>query len=119
MPLLLYFFFWYLGNYYYNITNKLALNAPRGVWDACLFVCRLLISPPRVAPRSISLGPSARSPSRVSHFVSAHSASRSRIRALCLSAWRRTRRESDPGREGNENTSVSSSRRPAALPDSR
>jgi solute carrier family 35 protein E1 len=29
--LLAYFFFWYLGNYYYNITNKLALNAAGGV----------------------------------------------------------------------------------------
>jgi len=28
--LLAYFFFWYLGNYYYNITNKLALNAAGG-----------------------------------------------------------------------------------------
>merc|ERR1719361_2781967 len=25
VALLSYFFFWYLGNYYYNITNKLAL----------------------------------------------------------------------------------------------
>uniref|UniRef100_A0A7S3JXR7 Sugar phosphate transporter domain-containing protein n=1 Tax=Aureoumbra lagunensis TaxID=44058 RepID=A0A7S3JXR7_9STRA len=30
IALLLYFFFWYLGNYYYNITNKLALNAAGG-----------------------------------------------------------------------------------------
>ncbi|KAJ8598219.1 hypothetical protein CTAYLR_005526 [Chrysophaeum taylorii] len=30
IPLLLYFFFWYLGNYYYNISNKLALNAAGG-----------------------------------------------------------------------------------------
>jgi len=29
--LLAYFFFWYLGNYYYNITNKLALKAAGGV----------------------------------------------------------------------------------------
>jgi len=29
--LLGYFFFWYLGNYYYNITNKLALTASGGV----------------------------------------------------------------------------------------
>merc|ERR1719343_1588736 len=28
--LLAYFFFWYLGNYYYNITNKLALKAAGG-----------------------------------------------------------------------------------------
>ncbi|CAK0852167.1 unnamed protein product, partial [Prorocentrum cordatum] len=28
--LLAYFLFWYLGNYYYNITNKLALNAAGG-----------------------------------------------------------------------------------------
>jgi len=28
--LLAYFAFWYLGNYYYNITNKLALNAAGG-----------------------------------------------------------------------------------------
>lgn len=30
VPLLLYFFFWYVGNYYYNITNKLALKAAGG-----------------------------------------------------------------------------------------
>lgn len=30
MPLVLCFFFWYLGNYYYNITNKLALKAAGG-----------------------------------------------------------------------------------------
>lgn len=30
IPLLLYFFFWYVGNYYYNITNKLALKAAGG-----------------------------------------------------------------------------------------
>ncbi|GMH92263.1 hypothetical protein TrVE_jg2118 [Triparma verrucosa] len=30
VPLIAYFFFWYLGNYYYNITNKLALRAAGG-----------------------------------------------------------------------------------------
>mmetsp|Transcript_781 Transcript_781/g.1051 ORF Transcript_781/g.1051 Transcript_781/m.1051 type:complete len:364 (+) Transcript_781:66-1157(+) len=30
ISLLSYFFFWYLGNYYYNITNKLALKASGG-----------------------------------------------------------------------------------------
>lgn len=30
VPLLIYFALWYLGNYYYNITNKLALNAAGG-----------------------------------------------------------------------------------------
>jgi len=30
VSLLLYFFFWYLGNYYYNITNKLALKYSGG-----------------------------------------------------------------------------------------
>mmetsp|Transcript_41949 Transcript_41949/g.90065 ORF Transcript_41949/g.90065 Transcript_41949/m.90065 type:complete len:419 (+) Transcript_41949:94-1350(+) len=30
LALLAYFFFWYLGNYYYNITNKLALKAAGG-----------------------------------------------------------------------------------------
>lgn len=30
IPLLLYFLFWYVGNYYYNITNKLALRAAGG-----------------------------------------------------------------------------------------
>ena len=30
IPLMLYFFFWYLGNYYYNITNKLALRGAGG-----------------------------------------------------------------------------------------
>lgn len=30
VALMAYFFFWYLGNYYYNITNKLALKAAGG-----------------------------------------------------------------------------------------
>jgi len=30
IPLLIYFLFWYVGNYYYNITNKLALRAAGG-----------------------------------------------------------------------------------------
>ena len=30
LQLLSYFFFWYLGNYYYNISNKLALKAAGG-----------------------------------------------------------------------------------------
>jgi len=30
VPLLIYFALWYLGNYYYNITNKLALKATGG-----------------------------------------------------------------------------------------
>lgn len=30
IPLLTYFFFWYLGNYYYNVSNKLALKASGG-----------------------------------------------------------------------------------------
>lgn len=30
IPLLTYFFLWYLGNYYYNISNKLALKAAGG-----------------------------------------------------------------------------------------
>jgi len=30
VPLMLYFLFWYVGNYYYNITNKLALRAAGG-----------------------------------------------------------------------------------------
>ena len=30
IPLLIYFALWYLGNYYYNITNKLALKATGG-----------------------------------------------------------------------------------------
>jgi len=31
VPLLIYFALWYLGNYYYNISNKLALKAAGGV----------------------------------------------------------------------------------------
>eukprot|EP00559_Dactyliosolen_fragilissimus_P001025 CAMPEP_0184859508 /NCGR_PEP_ID=MMETSP0580-20130426/4483_1 /TAXON_ID=1118495 /ORGANISM="Dactyliosolen fragilissimus" /LENGTH=391 /DNA_ID=CAMNT_0027356151 /DNA_START=69 /DNA_END=1244 /DNA_ORIENTATION=- len=30
IPLLTYFFLWYVGNYYYNVTNKLALKAAGG-----------------------------------------------------------------------------------------
>jgi len=30
VALLAYFFFWYLGNYYYNIANKVCLKAAGG-----------------------------------------------------------------------------------------
>jgi solute carrier family 35 protein E1 len=30
IPLITYFIFWYVGNYYYNISNKLALKAAGG-----------------------------------------------------------------------------------------
>ena len=30
IPLMIYFAFWYLGNYYYNIQNKTALKAAGG-----------------------------------------------------------------------------------------
>ena len=30
VPLMLYFLFWYVGNYMYNISNKLALTAAGG-----------------------------------------------------------------------------------------
>ena len=34
--LAVYFFFWYLGNYYYNIVNKLALKAAGGECGTCV-----------------------------------------------------------------------------------
>ena len=36
--LAVYFFFWYLGNYYYNIVNKLALKAAGGEYSSYHFL---------------------------------------------------------------------------------
>jgi len=71
VPLLAAFFFWYLGNYYYNITNKLALKAAGGktgfpmtisslqMGVGCIYALFMWVAPdgrktPKVCPASRS-----------------------------------------------------------------
>jgi len=64
VPLLVYFLFWYVGNYYYNISNKLALKAAGGAAGfpmtiaglqlavGCLYAIFLWVAPDaRAAPK--------------------------------------------------------------------
>merc|ERR1719442_83236 len=67
VPLLIYFALWYLGNYYYNITNKLALKAAGGAGGypmtisglqlgvGCLYGIFLWLAPDARAKPSITL----------------------------------------------------------------
>jgi len=67
IPLMLYFLFWYVGNYYYNITNKLALKAAGGAGGypmtisglqlgvGCLYGIFLWLAPDARAKPSITL----------------------------------------------------------------
>ena len=55
VPLLLYFAFWYLGNYYYTISNKLALNAGGGKQGFPLTISTMQVQRRRSAPKSALL----------------------------------------------------------------
>mmetsp|Transcript_17707 Transcript_17707/g.20156 ORF Transcript_17707/g.20156 Transcript_17707/m.20156 type:complete len:391 (+) Transcript_17707:177-1349(+) len=67
IPLLIYFLLWYVGNYFYNITNKLALNAAGGAGGypmtisslqlgvGCLYGIFLWIAPDARSSPSITL----------------------------------------------------------------
>jgi len=67
IPLMVYFLFWYVGNYYYNITNKLALNAAGGstgfpmtisslqLGVGCLYALFLWVAPDARARPTITL----------------------------------------------------------------
>merc|ERR1719329_1700123 len=50
IPLLIYFAFWYLGNYYYNIQNKNAANAAGGV----IYALFLWVAPDARKPPSVT-----------------------------------------------------------------
>jgi len=85
--LLSYFFLWYLGNYYYNITNKLALNAAGGKVGFPMTLSSLQLGVGAIYGIFLWLAPDARSKPSVTKediikmlpvafcFMGAHSAS--------------------------------------------
>jgi len=60
VPLLSYFFFWYLGNYYYNISNKMALNAAGGAAGYPLTISTLQLGVGSIYALFLWLAPDAR-----------------------------------------------------------
>jgi len=60
-PLVLYFFFWYLGNYYYNVTNKLALRAAGGSSGFPMVISSLQLGVGSLYALFLWLAPDARS----------------------------------------------------------
>ena len=61
MPLLAYFFFWYLGNYYYNIANKTALKAAGGALGFPMTISTLQLGVGSLYAMFLWLAPDARS----------------------------------------------------------
>ena len=82
-----YFFLWYLGNYYYNITNKLALNAAGGktgfpvtisslqLGVGCLYGIFLWLAPDARAKPTVSIDDLVKMLPVAFCFMGAHSAS--------------------------------------------
>mmetsp|Transcript_31038 Transcript_31038/g.70994 ORF Transcript_31038/g.70994 Transcript_31038/m.70994 type:complete len:404 (-) Transcript_31038:29-1240(-) len=60
VPLLMYFLFWYLGNYYYNITNKQALNAAGGAAGYPMTIATLQLGVGCIYALFLWLAPDAR-----------------------------------------------------------
>lgn len=87
IPLMLYFLFWYVGNYYYNITNKLALKAAGGSAGFPMTISALQLAVGSLYGIFLWLAPDARSKPSVTMddiikmlpvafcFMGAHSAS--------------------------------------------
>merc|ERR1719157_159719 len=87
IPLMLYFFFWYLGNYFYNITNKLALKAAGGsagfpmtistlqLGVGCLYGLFLWVAPDGRAKPSVTVDDIIKMLPVAFCFMGAHSAS--------------------------------------------
>jgi len=85
--LLIYFALWYLGNYYYNITNKLALNAAGGKTGFPMTISGLQLGVGALYAAFLWLAPDAREKPKVTKddlikmlpvafcFMGAHSAS--------------------------------------------
>eukprot|EP00548_Thalassiothrix_antarctica_P002946 CAMPEP_0194143314 /NCGR_PEP_ID=MMETSP0152-20130528/12490_1 /TAXON_ID=1049557 /ORGANISM="Thalassiothrix antarctica, Strain L6-D1" /LENGTH=388 /DNA_ID=CAMNT_0038842667 /DNA_START=98 /DNA_END=1264 /DNA_ORIENTATION=+ len=85
--LMLYFVFWYVGNYYYNITNKLALKAAGGKTGFPMTISSLQLAVGMIYGVFLWLAPDARSKPSVTMddvvkmlpvafcFMGAHSAS--------------------------------------------
>jgi len=66
IPLLIYFFFWYLGNYYYNIQNKVAATASGGsdfamtistaqLLVGCVYAIFLWVAPDARKPPTVNM----------------------------------------------------------------
>jgi len=87
IPLLLYFLFWYVGNYMYNITNKLALKAAGGKTGFPMAISSLQLLVGSIYALFLWVAPDARSTPTVTFedimkmlpvafcFMGAHSAS--------------------------------------------
>ena len=87
IPLMLYFAFWYVGNYFYNITNKLALRASGGVSGfpmtisslqlgvGCLYGIFLWVAPDARARPKVTLDDIIKMLPVAFCFMGAHSAS--------------------------------------------
>jgi len=87
IPLLLYFAFWYVGNYFYNITNKLALRAAGGktgfpmtisalqLGVGCLYGIFLWVAPDARSPPKVTLDDIIKMLPVAFCFMGAHSAS--------------------------------------------
>merc|ERR1719157_118907 len=87
VPLMLYFLFWYLGNYFYNITNKLALKAAGGsagfpmtistlqLGVGCLYGLFLWVAPDGRAKPSVTVDDIIKMLPVAFCFMGAHSAS--------------------------------------------
>merc|ERR1711935_309478 len=87
LGLISYFFLWYLGNYYYNITNKLALNAAGGKTGFPMTLSSLQLGVGAIYGLFLWLAPDARDKPKITAadvvkmlpvafcFMGAHSAS--------------------------------------------
>jgi solute carrier family 35 protein E1 len=64
IPLLIYFSFWYLGNYYYNIQNKLAANAAGGS-DFAMTIATAQLAVGVVYALFLWIAPDARTPPKL------------------------------------------------------
>jgi len=87
IPLMLYFFFWYLGNYFYNVTNKMALKAAGGsagfpmtistlqLGVGCLYGLFLWVAPDGRAKPTVTMDDIIKMLPVAFCFMGAHSAS--------------------------------------------
>mmetsp|Transcript_21200 Transcript_21200/g.20362 ORF Transcript_21200/g.20362 Transcript_21200/m.20362 type:complete len:392 (-) Transcript_21200:115-1290(-) len=87
VPLMLYFFFWYVGNYFYNVSNKLALKAAGGsagfpmtistlqLAVGCIYALFLWVAPDARSKPSITLDDIVKMLPVAFCYMGAHSAS--------------------------------------------
>lgn len=87
IPLMLYFLFWYVGNYYYNVSNKLALKAAGGsagfpmtisalqLAVGCIYALFLWVAPDARSKPSVTLDDIVKMLPVAFCYMGAHSAS--------------------------------------------